>query len=122
MRICIPAETDKGLKAKINAHFGSAPYFTIYDTEKETLESINNSNQHHIHGMCQPMGVLDNKHIDVVICSGMGARAVTKLNEGDIKAYKAIAGTVADVVNRYKEGSLQEITPEIACDHGDCHK
>ena len=50
MRICIPAETDAGLKAKINAHFGSAPYFIIYDTDKETLEVINNSNQHHMQG------------------------------------------------------------------------
>jgi predicted Fe-Mo cluster-binding NifX family protein len=121
MRICIPTETGAGLKAKINSHFGSAPYFTIYDTDKETLEVINNSNQHHIHGMCHPMGALDNKGIDVVVCGGMGARAVMKLNEGGIRAYKAIAGTAADVVKRYKEGGLQEITPEIACDHSDCH-
>lgn len=121
MRICIPTETDTGLKAKVNAHFGSAPYFTIYDTDNETLEIINNSNQYHRHGMCQPMGVLDNKGIDVVVCGGMGARAVMKLNEGGIKAFKAIAGTTADVVKRYKEGSLEEITPEITCDHSDCH-
>ncbi len=121
MRICIPVETDEGLKAKVNAHFGSAPYFAVYDTEKETVESVNNSNQHHMHGMCQPMGVLDDKNIGVVICGGMGARAVMKLNEGGIKAYRAIAGTVAEVINKYKEGSLQEMTPETACDHSDCH-
>lgn len=121
MRICIPTETDAGLKAKINAHFGSVPYFTIYDTVKDSLEVINNSNQHHMHGMCQPMDVLDNKGIDVVVCGGMGARAVMKLNESGIKAYRAITGTAADVLKRYKEGSLQEITPEIACDHSDCH-
>jgi len=121
MKICIPTETGAGLKAKINAHFGSAPYFTIYDTDNETIEIISNSNQHHMHGMCQPLGVLGDKGIDVVVCGGMGARAVMKLNEGGIKAYKAIAGTAADVLKRYKEGSLQEITSEIACDHSDCH-
>lgn len=122
MRICIPTETDEGLKAKVNAHFGSAPYFTIYDMDKESLEVINNSNQHHMHGMCQPMSALDNKNIDVVVCGGMGARAVTKLNDNGIKAYKVIAGTAADVVKRYKEGSLEEITPESACDHSNCHQ
>lgn len=120
MRICIPTETDDGLRAKINAHFGSAPYFTIYDTNKEVFEVINNSNQHHMHGMCQPMSALDKKKIDVVVCGGMGLRAVTKLNDSGIKAYKAIDGTTADVIRRYKEGSLEEITPDIACDHSDC--
>lgn len=121
MRICIPTETDAGLKAKINAHFGSAPYFTVYDTDKEIFEVINNSNRHHAHGMCQPMGILDDKGVDVVVCGGMGARAVMKLNEGGIRAYRAIAGTVADVLKRYKEGGLEEITPTTACDHSDCH-
>ena len=31
MIICIPAETSGGIKSKIFNHFGSAPYFTIYD-------------------------------------------------------------------------------------------
>ncbi|HOX55031.1 MAG: NifB/NifX family molybdenum-iron cluster-binding protein [Candidatus Omnitrophica bacterium] len=122
MRICVPTETDEGLKAKINAHFGSAAFFTIYDSDKESLEVISNSNQHHMHGMCQPMSALDNKKIDIVICGGMGARAVMKLNDSGIKAYKAIAGTVADVIKRCKAGSLEEITAESACDHSDCRQ
>jgi len=122
MRICIPTETNTGLKAKVNAHFGSAPYFTIYDTDKEKIETISNSNQHHSHGMCQPLGALANMAIDIIVCGGMGARAVMKLNEGGIKAFKVSGGTVADLLKRYKHGDLQEITPEAACDHSDCHQ
>jgi len=121
MKICIPVETKEGLKAKVNAHFGSALYFTIYDTEKETCEIINNANQHHLHGMCQPMSVLNDKNIDVVVCGGMGARAVLKLNEGGIKAYRAIAGTVSDILKKYKEGQLEEITVSNACTQHNCH-
>ena len=55
MRICIPAETNLGRKAMVYAHFGIAPYFTIYDTEKDAFEIVENSNQHHDHGTCYPL-------------------------------------------------------------------
>ena len=69
----IPLITNEGLKSEVNAHFGSAPYFLIYDTEKETSETISNSDEHHIHGMCHPMKALDDKDIGAVVCGGMGA-------------------------------------------------
>jgi predicted Fe-Mo cluster-binding NifX family protein len=94
MRICIPTTTNDGKTAKVNEHFGSASYFTIYDTENNSVEVIENSNEHHSHGMCLPMTTLTGKNIDAVVCGGMGARAVQKLNEGGIKAYRAVAGTV----------------------------
>ncbi|PIP20095.1 MAG: diguanylate cyclase [Candidatus Omnitrophica bacterium CG23_combo_of_CG06-09_8_20_14_all_40_11] len=121
MRICIPTETNKGKEAAVYGHFGSAPYFTIYDTEKNSVEIINNSNQHHSHGMCQPMGVLTSKKIDVVICGGMGGRAVQKLNESGVKAYRVIPGTVTDIVNQFSKGGLEEITVQNACVQHDCH-
>jgi len=121
MKICIPATENEGLKAKINAHFGSAPYFLIYDTQEDTFEIINNSDSHHMHGMCHPLKALDNKGIDAVVCGGMGARAVQKLNEGGIRAYRAAAETVADIVVRYKEKKLEEITVETACVDHSCH-
>jgi predicted Fe-Mo cluster-binding NifX family protein len=94
MKICIPTETNEGKNAVIFGHFGSAPYFTIVNTEKDSIEIINNANQHHSHGMCQPMSALMGKQIDAVVTGGMGGRAVQKLNEGGIKAYRAIPGTV----------------------------
>ena len=90
MRICIPTATKDGKSAEVYGHFGSAPYFTIYDTEKNTVELIDNANQHHSHGMCHPMGSLTGKNIDAVVCGGMGARAVEKLNNSGIKTYRAI--------------------------------
>jgi predicted Fe-Mo cluster-binding NifX family protein len=52
MRLCIPIETNEGKNAKVYGHFGSAPYFTIVDIEKDSVEVIDNANQHHAHGMC----------------------------------------------------------------------
>ena len=86
MKVCIPTETNEGKSAKVFGHFGSAPYFTIVDTEKDSVEIIDNANQHHAHGMCQPMNAFMDKKIDAVVTGGMGSRAVQKLNEGGIKA------------------------------------
>jgi predicted Fe-Mo cluster-binding NifX family protein len=121
MRICIPTETNKGKEAAVCGHFGSAPYFTIYDTDKDSVEVVNNSNQHHAHGMCQPMGTLTGKKVDAVVTGGMGGRAVQKLNEDGIKAYKVIPGTVADIVSQFIKGGLEEITVQNACAQHSCH-
>jgi predicted Fe-Mo cluster-binding NifX family protein len=121
MRICIPTETNEGENAKVYGHFGSAPYFTIYDTEKDSFEVIDNSNKHHTHGTCHPMGELNGKRIDAVICGGMGARAVRKLNETGIKAYITSAGTVKETVLNFRQDKLEEITSVNACSQHSCH-
>jgi predicted Fe-Mo cluster-binding NifX family protein len=121
MRICIPTENQDGLKSKVYGHFGSAPYFIIYDTEKEVAEVVDNKNAHHSHGMCQPIGVLGTLSIDVVVCQGMGMRAVQKLNEANIKTYKALGNTGAEIVERYKDSTLEEITVQNACAQHTCH-
>ena len=121
MKMCIPVETKEGLKAKVFAHFGSAPYFLIYDIDKDAFEAVSNSDRHHIHGTCHPLKVLENQTIDAVVCRGMGARAVQKLNEDDIKAYRASGETVEELIKRYKEGILEEITIDNACTDHSCH-
>jgi predicted Fe-Mo cluster-binding NifX family protein len=121
MRICIPTGSKEGKTAVVYGHFGSAPFFTVYDTKKDSVEIIENANEHHEHGMCNPMGNLRGKNIDAVVCGGMGGRAVQKLNEDGIKAYRASVGTVKDIAEQYVKGGLQEITVQNACAQHDCH-
>lgn len=119
MRLCIPTRTQDGKKAEVFEHFGSAPWFTLYDTEKDEIEIIQNTDQHHAHGMCHPLGALDGKSVDAVVCGGMGARAVQKLNAGGIRVYRATPGTVAEMSAQYAAGKLEELTVQNACaQHG----
>jgi len=121
MKICVPTQTDKGKEAQVFEHFGSSPFFTIYDTESGDVDIVNNANQEHSHGMCQPMSQLKGKDIDAVVCGGMGMRAIQKLNEGGIKAYRAIPGTVENIAEQYVKGGLEEITIKDACTNHECH-
>jgi predicted Fe-Mo cluster-binding NifX family protein len=43
------------------------------------------------------------------------------LNESGIKTYRAVPGSVADVIKQYKEGGLEELTVKNACASHDCH-
>ena len=122
MRVCIPTQTNLGKQAEVHGHFGSAPYFTIYDMEEDICEVVDNSNQHHAHGVCNPLSVLDGKSIGAVICSGMGKRAIEKLNEAGICVYRASGVTVAEIVKEYRAGDMEEITAENACGHHSCHQ
>ncbi|OGS35381.1 MAG: hypothetical protein A2293_03245 [Elusimicrobia bacterium RIFOXYB2_FULL_49_7] len=121
MKICIPVEKNEGLASKVSGHFGSAAYFAIHDIEGNVTEFVNNENQHHSHGMCQPLSVVGGMKIGAVVCGSMGAMAAAKLNEGGIRAYKATGETLAEIIESYKAGNLEEVTPENACGHHGCH-
>jgi len=121
MKLCIPTQTPTGKTAEVYEHFGSAPFFNIVDTESGEVEVIENANQHHAHGMCQPLSALSNRHIDAVVTGGMGARAVQQLNANDIKVFRAIPGTVQEVVGQFTQGGLVEITVSNACAQHGCH-
>jgi predicted Fe-Mo cluster-binding NifX family protein len=121
MKICIPTETNEGKSARVYGHFGSAPYFTIYDTEKDDCQTIDNSNEHHVHGACHPIDVLGIKDIDAVVCAGMGMRAISKLNEAGIRPYKASGANVQEIIEKYRANELEEMTLENACRQHKCH-
>ena len=121
MRICIPTESNRGLDARVYAHFGSAPIFTIFETESRHLEIVNNPNHQHLHGTCQPLNALRGTDVDVVLCGGLGARAVQKLNQGGIKAYLTKGNTVQEALQHYDEGDLEEITVRNSCVQHHCH-
>ena len=121
MKICIPTQSKNGKDSNVNEHFGSAPYFTIYNTEDKSLEFIENTNAHHSHGMCHPMTALREQNIEAVICGGMGFRALQKLNQQGIKAYKATTGTVEEIISQYESDAITELTVENACNQHGCH-
>ena len=115
MIICIPTTTAEGKTAPVHEHFGSAPFYTLCDTETDKVEVISNSDHGHAHGMCQPLSLFADRHIDAVVCGGMGARAVQKLNQSGIRAYQAISRhgcrCVGAVCRQPTRPRLPRITP-----------
>ncbi|HUV29963.1 MAG TPA: NifB/NifX family molybdenum-iron cluster-binding protein [Acidobacteriota bacterium] len=105
------------MDSTIHEHFGSAPYFTLYDTETEEINVIENRNAHHSHGTCHPMSQLARYHIDAVLCSGMGRRAIEALNAEGIRTLDTDVTATREAVRMFSEGSLSDIESARAC-HG----
>ena len=121
MKICIPTETGEGKNAAVYGHFGSAPYFTIYDTDAQSIEVVDNANSHHEHGACNPVAALQGKAVDVVVTGGMGARAVMMLNSTGIKVFRAVPGSVENIISTFGAQDLEELTVNNACASHGCH-
>ncbi len=121
MKICLPTAGEKGLTETVYNHFGSAPFFTVYNTDTQTCEVIENGNQHHEHGGCQPVGMLSAYNLDAIMTSGMGGRAVAMFNQSGIKVYKLSGSTVKEAAEKFEADDLVELTTENSCGGHGCH-
>ena len=122
MKICIPINEQKGLDSLAYGHFGSAPYFLIYDTETKGFEILNNNEAEHEHGQCNPIQPLREKNVTAVVVAGMGSRALTNLQSLGIRVYKISENeTVKDIIAGFDSNKMQELTAENSCQHHNCH-
>lgn len=120
MKICIPSETGTGFDSKVYGHFGSAPFFNIVDIETGQIEIVNNADEHHVHGACNPAASIAGKGVKAVICAGMGAGAVSKLNAAGIKVYFGNFGSISGCVEAFKHNEIPEMKANDACHGHEC--
>jgi len=124
MNICIPVVDNCGLESRVCGHFGSAPFFMIVDTDTSACKAVENGNQHHAHGMCQPMNALAGHDIGGVVVGGIGAGALMKLRAGGITVYLSEYDSVKDTLEAFKSDRLNTVSPDMACGghgHGGGH-
>lgn len=117
MRICIPTEGTAGLKEKLYGHFGSAPYFTIIDTESGSVTHVTNADQNHVHGQCNPIAALAGEQVDALVVQGIGGGAAARLTQAGVDVYQAQVSTVAEAVQALQEGKLLRVTITGTCNH-----
>lgn len=117
MKVCLPTQSTNGLAEPLYGHFGSAPYFTVVDTESGEVKLIDNADQKHEHGKCNPIAALANEQVDAVVVQGIGAGAVSKLGQMGIRVYHSNLGTVGEAVKALKDGKLLPISSAGLCQH-----
>lgn len=122
MKVCIPVEDNNALDSRVCAHFGSAPFFLIVDTDTNECDSIVNTGAHHAHGMCQPLALLDGKEIDGVVVGGIGRGALFKLQTAGIAVYLSEYQTVRETIAAHVAGTLKTVSQDHVCQgHGHGH-
>jgi predicted Fe-Mo cluster-binding NifX family protein len=123
MKICLPVEKPNGMNSLLHIHFGSAPFFIIFDTDSKEIKEFDNKDHVHMEGHCNPMLQFKSNPINVLITTNIGKRAITKLNEGGVKVYASETDTtVIQAIDAFTSGKLKELTLEEACGyHQGCH-
>ena len=123
MKIAFPSQEDRGMDSPVYSHFGSARFFVIVETSGNGVETIENSDLHHIHGQCQPMNALGGSPVDAVVVGGIGGGALRKLQSSGIKIYRAVEGSVDENLTLIKDGKLPEFAFNHTCaGHADGHE
>lgn len=120
MKICIPVKENNGLQSIPYNHFGSAPLFLIFDSEKNEIKAVENGDLNHEHGMCQPIKAISGEAVDAVLVGGIGAGAIRKLNDSGIKVYQAAGATLSENVELFMKHELAEFSTTHCCSHHDC--
>ena len=115
MKVCFPVANANGEDSEVYGHFGSAPVFIIVETKDNHVITINNKDQHHAHGACNPMKALNNQQVDAIVVGGIGAGALTKLNQQGIKVFQAQAQKVKENIQLLKDHGLPEFTMKHTC-------
>jgi predicted Fe-Mo cluster-binding NifX family protein len=96
------------LSAALDARFGRAPKFLIYDTDKDDFEVIDNSQNVNA---AQGAGV---QAAETIVRSGSvglvtgncGPKAFRVLAVAGVEVYNTDAPTVAEALDRYRSGKL----------------
>ena len=112
-KIVIPVADDKGLDAVVSEHFGRASYFASVDIDEtgmiSNMEFIPNTSEH-FGGSGLPPDRIIAMSRGALITYGMGPRAIERFQEAGVAVLKADAGKLGEVLNAYRNNTLEELT------------
>ena len=102
---------------QIFQHFGHTETFKIYEVENsEIVNEILMPTLGSGHGALA--GLLQENHVDVLICGGIGGGAQAALAEAGIQLYGGVTGSADAAVKAFISNHL-DYNPDVKCDHHD---
>ena len=108
MKIAI-SSMGEDLDSQIDPRFGRCQYFILVDPETLAFEAVGNEGLMASGGAgVQAAQLIAQRGATVLITGNIGPNAETALSASGIKIYLASGGTVKDVIQGYKTGSLRE--------------
>lgn len=115
MKIVIPTDSKKGMDDKIAEHFGRCNTYTFLNEEGKVLEIIENTSEH-MGGQGLPPEIMKEHNANVLLCRGLGPRALTLCEEFGIEVYVKQAETVKDIFEMWKNNQLQKASSDDVCE------
>lgn len=117
MKIAISSLGDN-INSNVNPRFGRCEYFIIYDTDTEKSMSVENGGRLSSGGAgIATAKMVADLGVKAVITGFVGPKAFAALKAAGIKMYSDAQGTVAEVIELYKQNKLNEVQQANANAH-----
>jgi predicted Fe-Mo cluster-binding NifX family protein len=114
MKIVIPTEGKKGLDDAVAEHFGRCSTYTFLDEKGGVIEIISNTSEH-TGGSGLPPELMKKHGADILLCRGLGPRAIALCKDLGIDVYVCEAENVKDIFDIWKKGGLKKAGSDDAC-------
>jgi predicted Fe-Mo cluster-binding NifX family protein len=114
MKICIPTMGENGLDEMVGEHFGRVPTYTIVDLDTNEVKVVPNTSEH-MGGVGYPPEIMAREGVHILVCRGLGRRAIGMFDQTGIDVYIGASGTVKDAIAAFRQGILQKAGIGDAC-------
>ena len=115
MKIVIPTNDKKGLSSSVAEHFGRCKTYTFIDEYGKILEIIDNTSEH-MGGSDLPPELMKEHGANVLLCKGLGTRALNLCEKLGIDVYVCQAGTVKEFFELWKDKKIRKAGFDDTCE------
>ena len=114
MKIVVPTNSKKGLEDEVAEHFGRCATYTFLDQDGNFLEVIDNSSEH-MGGSGLPPELMKSHGANILLCQGLGSRALMLCHQFGIDVYVSRAKTVKDIFEMWKNNKIKKADFDDVC-------
>jgi len=115
MKIVIPTNGKKGLKDSVAEHFGRCETYTFLDENGKIIEIIENTSEH-MGGSGLPPELMKKYGANVLLCRGLGPRALELCKQFGMRVYVYPAENVTDMFNLWKNNKIKKASSKDVCE------
>jgi len=108
MKIVIPTDDKKGLKGTVAEHFGRCETYTFLDQNGKIIEIIDNTSEH-MGGTGLPPELMKRHGANVLLCKGLGPRALELCRQFGIDVYVCQTHNVKKIFDLWKRKKIKKV-------------
>ena len=109
MRIAVSAAAP-GTDSRAEERFGRCQCFVVFDDKSGTVETLRNDGVTAVEGAgIKSAGILVKNKVDVVLTGKVGPKAMHALQAGGIAVYTGVGGTVAQALEKHRNGTMRPL-------------
>jgi predicted Fe-Mo cluster-binding NifX family protein len=115
MKIVVPTNNRIGLGDKVAEHFGRCNTYTFLDEQGRVVEIMENTSEH-MGGFGLPPEIMKKHGANVLLCRGLGPRALDLCKQFRIDVYVCQAETVKEIFELWKNKKIKKADSEDVCE------